>query len=189
VTAFFRKRSGRDFAVEVRAEDACSQSIENLDVAPHCVMALRLFGETAALRDFDPAYARLGSKADIRACPRDVRFTPESGHWNSTFELSRGMSALRQKRTSRLVRCASAALPDCARSTFGDRNAYGYREVVQSDKGLWIYSTFRRRQQRCVCPHSAVERAGLRSLNEGQTVEYEIQSERGKESATNLRVK
>ena len=30
-------------------------------------MALRLFGETAALRDFDPAYARLGSKADIRA--------------------------------------------------------------------------------------------------------------------------
>jgi CspA family cold shock protein len=36
---------------------------------------------------------------------------------------------------------------------------------------------------------SAVERAGLRSLNEGQTVEYEIQSERGKESATNLRVK
>jgi len=24
-------------------------------------MALRLFGETAALRDFDPAYARLGA--------------------------------------------------------------------------------------------------------------------------------
>ena len=36
---------------------------------------------------------------------------------------------------------------------------------------------------------SAVERAGLRSLNEGQTVEYEIESNRGKESATNLRVK
>ena len=36
---------------------------------------------------------------------------------------------------------------------------------------------------------SAVERAGLRSLNEGQSIEYEIQSERGKESATNLRVK
>jgi len=26
---------------------------------------------------------RFGSKADIGACPRDVRFTPESGHWNS----------------------------------------------------------------------------------------------------------
>ena len=36
---------------------------------------------------------------------------------------------------------------------------------------------------------SAVERAGLRSLNEGQSIEYEIESNRGKESATNLRVK
>jgi cold shock protein len=36
---------------------------------------------------------------------------------------------------------------------------------------------------------SAVERAGLRSLNEGQTIEYEIESNRGKESATNLRVR
>jgi hypothetical protein len=25
---------------------------------------------------------RFGSKADIGACPRDVRFTPEGGHWN-----------------------------------------------------------------------------------------------------------
>jgi CspA family cold shock protein len=36
---------------------------------------------------------------------------------------------------------------------------------------------------------SAVDRAGLRSLNEGQTVEYEIENNRGKESAINLRVK
>ena len=36
---------------------------------------------------------------------------------------------------------------------------------------------------------SAVERAGLRSLNEGQTVEYEIVSNRGKESADNLKVR
>ena len=36
---------------------------------------------------------------------------------------------------------------------------------------------------------SAVERAGLRSLNEGQTIEYEIESNRGKGSAVNLRVK
>lgn len=35
---------------------------------------------------------------------------------------------------------------------------------------------------------SAVERAGLRSLNEGQKVSYEIQSERGKDSATNLQI-
>jgi cold shock protein len=36
---------------------------------------------------------------------------------------------------------------------------------------------------------SAVERAGLTSLNEGQTVEYEIVSNRGKESADNLKVR
>ena len=24
---------------------------------------------------------RFGSKADIEACPRNVRFTPKSGHW------------------------------------------------------------------------------------------------------------
>ena len=36
---------------------------------------------------------------------------------------------------------------------------------------------------------SAVERAALTSLNEGQTVEYEIVSNRGKESADNLKVR
>ncbi len=36
---------------------------------------------------------------------------------------------------------------------------------------------------------SAVERAGLSTLNEGQTVEYEIESNRGRESAVNLKVK
>ena len=34
---------------------------------------------------------------------------------------------------------------------------------------------------------SAVERAGLSSLNEGQTGEYEIVSNRGKDSADNLK--
>jgi CspA family cold shock protein len=36
---------------------------------------------------------------------------------------------------------------------------------------------------------SAVERAGLHTLNEGQTIEYEIESNRGKDSAVNLKVK
>ena len=35
---------------------------------------------------------------------------------------------------------------------------------------------------------SAVERAGLGTLNEGQQVEYEIVSNRGKSSAENLKV-
>ena len=36
---------------------------------------------------------------------------------------------------------------------------------------------------------SAVERAGLSTLNEGQHVEYEIVANRGKESAENLKVR
>jgi CspA family cold shock protein len=36
---------------------------------------------------------------------------------------------------------------------------------------------------------SAVERADLSSLNEGQQVEFEIEENRGKTSAVNLRVK
>jgi CspA family cold shock protein len=36
---------------------------------------------------------------------------------------------------------------------------------------------------------SAVEQAGLSTLNEGQSIEYEIESNRGKESAVKLKVK
>ena len=35
---------------------------------------------------------------------------------------------------------------------------------------------------------SAVERAGLRSLNEGQSIEYEIVENRGRSSAEHLKV-
>ncbi len=34
---------------------------------------------------------------------------------------------------------------------------------------------------------SAVERAGLRSLNEGQKISYDVQNERGKDAAVNLK--
>ena len=36
---------------------------------------------------------------------------------------------------------------------------------------------------------SAVERAGLRTLNEGQQIEYEVVANRGKEAAENLKVR
>lgn len=36
---------------------------------------------------------------------------------------------------------------------------------------------------------SAVERAGLSTLNEGQSIEYEIVANKGKESAENIKVK
>jgi CspA family cold shock protein len=36
---------------------------------------------------------------------------------------------------------------------------------------------------------SAVERAGLSTLNEGQEIEFEVVNERGKSSAANLKIK
>ena len=58
--------------------------------------------------------------------------------------------------------------------------------MVQRHKGIWLHST------RCggkdVFVHiSAVERAGLNGLNEGQKITYEIQEERGKHAAVNLK--
>jgi len=66
--------------------------------------------------------------------------------------------------------------------------ALGTVKWFQCAKGLRVYSAASRRQD--VFVHiSAVERAGLSSLNEGQQLEYEIVTDRGKQSAGNLKVK
>jgi cold shock CspA family protein len=63
----------------------------------------------------------------------------------------------------------------------------GNREVVQQPEGLRIYPTGRRDEGPFV--HiSAVERAGLQGLQEGQEVTFELVADRrtGKSSAQNL---
>jgi CspA family cold shock protein len=60
--------------------------------------------------------------------------------------------------------------------------------VVQHQKGFGFIQP--EEGGRDVFVHiSAVERAGLSSLNEGQQVKYEIVTDRGKQSAGNLKVK
>ena len=62
---------------------------------------------------------------------------------------------------------------------------YGQRhsEVVQPDQRVWIYSNWRGGGGKDVFVHiSAVEKAGLSTLNEGQTVEYEEIPNKGKTS-------
>ena len=69
----------------------------------------------------------------------------------------------------------------------GDEDGDWNREVVQCGEGLWIIQP--QSGGKDVFVHiSAVERAGLSTLNEGQTVQYEVVSNRGKESADNLKV-
>ncbi len=60
--------------------------------------------------------------------------------------------------------------------------------MVQSDQGLRIHPP--QGGGKDVFVHiSAVERAGLSTLNEGQVVEFEVVANRGKESAEKLKVK
>jgi CspA family cold shock protein len=59
---------------------------------------------------------------------------------------------------------------------FNPTKGYGFIQPSGSGRDVFVHI-------------SAVERAGLRLLNEGQAVEFEIESNRGKESAINLKVK
>ena len=59
---------------------------------------------------------------------------------------------------------------------FNPTKGYGFIRPSTGDKDVFVHI-------------SAVERAGLTSLNEGQTVDYEVVSNRGKESAENLKVR
>jgi CspA family cold shock protein len=70
----------------------------------------------------------------------------------------------------------------------GGHDGHSHSEMVQPDEGLWVHSAPGR--SRDVFVHiSAVERAGLSSLNEGQVVDYEVVSNRGKMAAENLKTR
>ena len=56
---------------------------------------------------------------------------------------------------------------------FNTQKGYGFIQPDDGSKDVFVHIT-------------AVERAGMRSLNEGQKVSYEIVTERGKQPAGNL---
>jgi cold shock protein len=58
---------------------------------------------------------------------------------------------------------------------FNSQKGYGFIQPQDGGKDVFVHI-------------SAVERAGLPGLNEGQTVEFELVSNRGKASAENLKV-
>jgi CspA family cold shock protein len=58
---------------------------------------------------------------------------------------------------------------------FNATKGYGFIQPATGDKDVFVHI-------------SAVERAGLSTLNEGQVVEYELVTNRGKTSAENLKV-
>jgi CspA family cold shock protein len=59
---------------------------------------------------------------------------------------------------------------------FNPTKGYGFVQPSDGGKDVFVHI-------------SAVEKAGLSTLNEGQQISYDIVSNRGKESAENLKVK
>jgi len=77
-----------------------------------------------------------------------------------------------------IARSAQSKEMEMAKGTvkwFNPTKGYGFIQPQGGGKDVFVHI-------------SAVERAGLGTLNEGQVVQYEIVSNRGKESAENLKV-
>jgi CspA family cold shock protein len=67
--------------------------------------------------------------------------------------------------------------------------AQGKVKFFNHDKGYGFIQPNPGQGSKDVFVHvTALERAGIRSLNEGQEVSYEISMDRGKEAATNLQL-
>jgi cold shock protein len=68
------------------------------------------------------------------------------------------------------------AMPSGTVKRFNSQKGYGFIQPAGGGRDVFVHI-------------SAVERAGLSSLNEGQHVEFEIEENRGKTSAVNLRAR
>jgi CspA family cold shock protein len=65
-------------------------------------------------------------------------------------------------------------MPNGTVKWFNTTKGYGFIQPEGGGKDVFVHI-------------SAVERAGMRSLNEGQHVSYELKDERGKTAAVNLK--
>jgi CspA family cold shock protein len=67
------------------------------------------------------------------------------------------------------------SMPSGTVKWFNATKGFGFIQPADGGKDVFVHI-------------SAVERAGLRGLNEGQQVAYELQEERGRTAAVNLKV-
>jgi cold shock CspA family protein/transposase-like protein len=77
---------------------------------------------------------------------------------------------------SLLVILRRSSMPQGTVKWFNPTKGYGFIQPQEGGKDVFVHI-------------SAVERAGLSTLNEGQTVQFELVENRGKTSAENLKVK
>ena len=101
----------------------------------------------------------------------DVRFVPLADVDDSSLAML-GCCARQSDRATSMERAVATGTVKWFTPTKG----YGFIQPQSGGKDVFVHI-------------SAVERAGLSTLNEGATVDYEIVSDRGKESAGNLKVR
>jgi CspA family cold shock protein len=97
---------------------------------------------------------------------RSLRTSPKTGLWRGVRRALPRENRLTTRR------------PTVQKGTvkwFNPTKGYGFIRPQTGDKDVFVHI-------------SAVERAGLNTLNEGQVVEYELVTNRGKTSAENLKV-
>jgi cold shock protein len=97
---------------------------------------------------------------------------PKSGLWREVRQALVRLS-LRVNAASGLTR--RQTMQKGTVKWFNSTKGYGFIKPTTGDKDVFVHI-------------SAVERAGLRTLNEGQEVEYELVTNRGRTSAENLKV-
>jgi cold shock protein len=108
--------------------------------------------------------------AKFSVCLAKLRFRPLSSHSPKL-----GFTASRDTRGSPEQNARRLKMATGTVKWFNPTKGYGFIQPQGGGRDVFVHI-------------SAVERAGLSSLNEGQVVQYEIVSNRGKESAENLKV-
>jgi cold shock protein len=110
-----------------------------------------------------------------RGCLGDaiVSDFPQSGLWHG----ARCSHAACDRRSVSFLACGlrRQTMQKGTVKWFNPTKGYGFIKPSSGDKDVFVHI-------------SAVERAGLRTLNEGQEVEYELVTNRGRTSAENLKV-
>jgi CspA family cold shock protein len=108
-------------------------------------------------------FGRSGRCADRPA----LRITPKAELWRGS---QRAAACLRRQNLFRRQTMQKGTV-----KWFNPTKGYGFIRPSTGDKDVFVHI-------------SAVERAGLSTLNEGQTLEYELVTNRGRTSAENLKV-
>jgi cold shock protein len=110
-----------------------------------------------------------------------VRGSASSSGWCSTTKRDRGLRAGRGRRRMQVRQSTSFTSLESSMSTgtvkwFNPTKGYGFIQPQGRGQDVFVHI-------------SAIEKAGLSTLNEGQKIEFEVVSNRGKSSAENLKVK